>query len=269
VTPQEQWQISGSGPEHYERFTVGRLFRQLAERLLEYAPLRPSDRVLDVACGTGIVARLAASRVSQSTKVVGLDLNHAMLAEARARSADEGTSIVWKQGDAAALPFAASEFDVVLCQQGLQFFPDKLRALQEMRRVVVSGGLVAISVFGRASRFNVALAEALSKGVDASVAKLSLAPFALGDPALLRALLEKAGFGAIESQTLAITRHVEPTQEWLVQYSAGLPYAAAIMGMEPSLRAAMVRDIATNLRDLWVADSFAVPTEVHLVYART
>jgi ubiquinone/menaquinone biosynthesis C-methylase UbiE len=268
VTLREQWQVSGSAAESYERFAVGRLFRRLAERFLEGVPLQPGDRVLDVACGTGIVARVAAPRVAPSGKVVGLDLNEGMLAVARACSPEEGTSIAWKQGDATALPFADAEFDVVLCQQGLQFVPDKARALAEMHRVVAPGGVVALAVFGAVNRFDGALAEALATHVDEKVAKLSLARFALGDLGALRPLLEKAGLHSIDVRTVAITRHVLPTQEWLLECSAGVPFGADIAAMEAPARAAMVREIAAKLKDLWVADRFEVPTDVHLVYAR-
>ena len=268
VTLREQWQVGGSAPESYERFAVGRLFRQLAERFLEGVPLRPGQRVLDVACGTGIVARVAAPRVGPSGKVVGLDLNEGMLAVARERSAAEGASITWQQGDATALPFADAEFDVVLCQQGLQFVPDKARALAEMRRVVVPGGLIALAVFGPVNRYDGALAEALARYVDDKVAKLSLARFALGDLGTLQPLLEQAGLDPIDIRTVAITRHVQPTQEWLLESSAGVPYGADIAAMQPPARAAMVREIAAKLKDLWVADRFEVPTDVHLVYAR-
>jgi len=268
ATLQEQWQVGGSGPECYERYAVGRLFRQLAERFLEGVSLRPGLRVLDVACGTGIVARVAAPRVAPFGQVVGLDLNEGMLAVARERSAEEGTSIVWRQGDATALPFANAEFDVVLCQQGLQFVPDKPRALKEMCRVTVPGGVVAIAVFGLVNRFDSALAEALGKYVGERVGKLSLARFALGDLAMLRRLLEQAEFRPIEIRTTVLTRHVQPTQEWLLECSAGVPFGADIAAMEAPARAAMVREIAAKLKDLWVVDRFAVPTDVHLVYAR-
>jgi ubiquinone/menaquinone biosynthesis C-methylase UbiE len=268
VTLREQWQVSGSGPESYERFAVGRLFRQLAERFLEGVSLQPGDRVLDVACGTGIVARVAAPRVAPSGRVVGLDLNEGMLAVARACSVEEGTSIAWKQGDATALPFADAEFDVVLCQQGLQFVPDKARALAEMHRVVAPGGVVAVAVFGAVNRFDGALAEALAEYVDDKVAKLSLARFGLGDLGTLRPLLEKAEFDSIDVRTVAITRQVLPTQEWLLECSAGVPFGTGIAAMEAPARAAMVREIAAKLKDLWVADRFEVPTDVHLVYAR-
>src|SRR5512134_852432 len=267
VTLREQWQVSGSAAESYERFAVGRLFRQLAERFLEGVPLKPGDRVLDVACGTGIVARVAAPRVAPTGKVVGLDLNEGMLAVARACSAEEGTSIAWQQGDATALPFADAEFDVVLCQQGLQFVPDKARALAEMQRVVAPGGVIALAVFAAVNRFDGALAEALARHMDDKVAKLSLARFALGDLGALRPLLEQAGLDSIDVRTVAITRQVLPTQEWLLECSAGVPFGADIAAMEASARAAMVREIAAKLKDLWVADRFEVPTDVHLVYA--
>jgi ubiquinone/menaquinone biosynthesis C-methylase UbiE len=268
MTRDEQWQLTGSAAERYERVIVGGFLRRLAERFLEDVPLRPGDRVLDVACGTGVVARLAAPRVGRSGSVVGLDLNEGMLAIA-GRHAGDGAAIRWQQGDAAALPFGAAEFDVVLCQQGLQFFPDRARALQEMRRVVVPGGMVALNVFGRPSRLNTALAEGLARNLDAGVARVSLAPFALGDPAALRATLAQGQFSSVEVRDWVLERRVEPTQEWLLEFSSAFPYGEAIAGMAAPARAALVRSIAANLREFWVGDSFAVPTDVHLVYARS
>lgn len=268
MTLHEQWQISGSGPDNYERFAVGRHMRPIAERLLAQVPLRPGDRVLDVACGTGIVTRLAAARVAASGRAVGLDLNEEMLTTARRLGAEAGVDVDFRQGDATRMPFAEGEFDVVLCQQGLQFIPDKSRALGEMRRVLVAGGRYAINVFGRASLFHAALSEGLAKYVDASVAELSLAPFALGDATALRALVREAGFREISISSESISRRVEPTQEWLLQYSSALPYGASIAAMDPPTRAAMLREMATRMKDLWAGDSFCVPCEVHFVFAR-
>lgn len=265
---QERWQRSGSQAEFFELYAVPGLFGPMALRLLEHVPLRPGQRVLDVACGTGIVARLAAPRVAPSGRVVGLDLNDAMLAVARGHAPEAGISIDWKQGDASALPFADAAFDAVLCQQGLQFFPDKVGALREMRRVAAQGGVVALAVFGPASRFNTALAEALTERVGTGVAMRSLAPYTLGDSGALRTLVGDAGFGTIEIRTIVLTRRVRPTQEWLLQYSGGTPYSAAIASMDPAARAEMVREIAAKLKGFWDAESFAVPTEVHLVYAQ-
>src|SRR5687767_12566054 len=111
-----------SFPEMYERLLVGPLFRPFAELTVERAQLRAGDRVLDVACGTGIVARLAKNRVGDGGTVVGVDLSPPMIAVARSIE----PSVEWREGDACALPVRDPErFDVVMCQQGLQFFPDK------------------------------------------------------------------------------------------------------------------------------------------------
>lgn len=115
-------------------------------RLVDVAALRPADHVLDVACGTGFVARKAAEHVGTGGRVVGIDLNTGMIEAARA-TADGRDTIEWRTGDAAALPFADASFDVVLCQQGVQFFPDRLQGLREMNRVLRQGGRLAFTVW--------------------------------------------------------------------------------------------------------------------------
>ncbi len=113
-------------------------------RLVDVAALQAAEHVLDVACGTGFVARFAAQRVGTVGRVVGVDLNASMIEAARAASGrDAATTVEWRTGDAAALPFESGIFDVVLCQQGVQFFPDRLLALREMRRVLRLEGRLA------------------------------------------------------------------------------------------------------------------------------
>lgn len=114
------WQLEASAPEAYERYLVPELFAPWAEHLVERAALRPGDRVLDVGCGTGIVARRAAPHVGAAGEVVGIDLNEGMLEVARATD----PTIEWRHGDATAMPFVDGAFDVVFCQQVLQFIPD-------------------------------------------------------------------------------------------------------------------------------------------------
>ena len=141
----ETFQLSLEMAEAYEAQFVPALFETWAGFLVEDAGVRPGQRVLDVACGTGIVARKAAERVGESGAVNGLDLNDAMLTVARRLRPD----IEWRQGDAAQLPFPDGSFDVALCQSGLMFFPDVPRALGEMTRVVRPGGTVAVQVWDR------------------------------------------------------------------------------------------------------------------------
>jgi ubiquinone/menaquinone biosynthesis C-methylase UbiE len=269
----EQWQLTGSGAQRYEQYAVGRHLRPIAEEFLRRVHVRETDRVLDLACGTGIVARLVAPRVRSPGTVVGLDLNEGMLAVARQLAEKTDLTIEWRQGDATALPFNDAVFDRVLCQQGLQFIPDKPRALREMHRMLARGGELALNVFGAPSRFHAALARGLAKFADAPAARLSLAPFALSNAVELEGLVGAAGFQAVRRSTTSISRRVEPTQEWLLQYSSALPYAAAVASMSAAARAEMLREIAAELKGLWVTDgeagdSFVVPCEVHFVLAR-
>jgi ubiquinone/menaquinone biosynthesis C-methylase UbiE len=141
----EHWQMAGSAPELYERYLVPAITSKWAADLIERARPMAGEAVLDVACGTGIVARLAAERMTRG-RIVGLDLNSGMLAVARS-TPRVGPPIEWIEGSVLDLPFDNDSFDVVLCQLGLQFFPDRPRAIREMRRVLNPKGRLALSVF--------------------------------------------------------------------------------------------------------------------------
>jgi SAM-dependent methyltransferase len=139
----ETFQITAEQAELYESRFVPAIFGEWAPHLVDAAGLAPGMTVLDVACGTGIVARTAAERLGGSGRVVGLDRNDAMLVVARRLRPD----LEWRQGDAASLPFPDGAFDAVLCQSALMFFPDREAALREMGRVAAAGGTVAVQVF--------------------------------------------------------------------------------------------------------------------------
>src|SRR3984957_8894332 len=140
------WQLEGTAAaELFERYLVPAITAKWAEDLLDRAQPREGEAVLDIACGTGIVARLAAKRIGRGF-VNCLDLNAGMLAVAR-RAPTEGAAINWIEGSALDLPFPADSFDVVFCQQGLQFFPDQGKALGEICRVLKGGGRAALSVY--------------------------------------------------------------------------------------------------------------------------
>lgn len=138
----ETFQVSAEAAEIYESRFVPAIFAEWAHRLVEAADVRPGQAVLDVACGTGIVARTAADRIGADGVIVGVDLNPAMLAVARRIRPD----LDWQHGDAGALPLPGGAFDTVLCQMALMFFPDRTRALAEMARVAATEGTVALVV---------------------------------------------------------------------------------------------------------------------------
>jgi SAM-dependent methyltransferase len=171
---QQKIKTTTSPSEIYERFIVPAIFARWSRVLLELVAPQPGDRVLDLACGTGIVARTAAPMVQPAGEVVGLDFNPAQIATAR--SIDP--SIEWREGDAGYLPFMDQEFDLIVCQQGLQFFPDRVQAVTEMHRVLKLGGRIGISVWSsqetRPGHF--ALAHALERRMGPSTAGAATAP---------------------------------------------------------------------------------------------
>src|SRR4030095_12890191 len=152
-------------------------------------------RLLDVACGAGVVARLVATRVGQEGRVVGVDLNTGMLATARMLpQSPTGVSVEWLEGNVTALPFPEAAFDAVLCQQGLQFFPDKPAALRDMRRVLVPTGHLVLSVWRGIAHcpWQRAVADALERCVGTDAATAIRGAFALGDREELRSLITAA-----------------------------------------------------------------------------
>jgi ubiquinone/menaquinone biosynthesis C-methylase UbiE len=186
--------------EVYEQALVGPLFRPWAEQLIDEVQLTAGERVLDVACGTGCVARLAAERVGGSGKVVGIDLSAPMLAVARRVA----PGIEWREGDAGSLPLQDGEsFDAALSQQGFQFFADRAAAAREMHRALVPGGRVAISTW-RPDDEMPFLRELRA------VAERQLGPIddrrhSLGHPGPVEAALREAGFRDVRTTTQART----------------------------------------------------------------
>jgi ubiquinone/menaquinone biosynthesis C-methylase UbiE len=188
--------------ETYEREWVPGLFEPWALALLDFADVRGAVRLLDVACGTGIVARRAAQRLAGQAHVAGIDLNPKMIAVARAATEREKLSVTYREGSAESLPFGDAEFDLLTCQQGLQFVADRQRAVVEMHRVLAGGGRLALALWLGLDRHP--LMGEMNEVIHRHLGVPALAmPFSLCDPAGIRALLENAGFSDIEmtSQT--------------------------------------------------------------------
>lgn len=199
------WQMEGSAAEFYQRYLVPAITTKWAEDLVDRARPRPGESVLDVACGTGVVARLAA-RLMGHGQVTGLDLNGGMLAVARGLPS-AGAPITWVEGSALDLPFPPDSFDVVLCQLGLQFFPDQRRALREMRRVLGNAGRAALSVYSPIERTPGANAfvRALDQVLGAGASRIKRGEHSFHAAAQLATLLKDAGFESVDVRTVAQT----------------------------------------------------------------
>lgn len=268
--PRSGWQLVEDSAEAYERYLVPLFFEPWAERLLAGAGVRSGERVLDVACGTGSVARRAAHRVGPSGRVVGLDLNEGMLAVARRVSGPSRPAIEWRQGDAASLPFPDGSFDVVTCQQALQFFPDRPRALREMRRVLAPGGRAALAVLRglRHSPAYAPLADALEKHVAAEAGAMLRSIFPSWTREEMRALVREAGFRDPHVRSEVGSIRYPSAEEFLRQEAACSPLAGVLRGMPDAARAALVRELEAALGAHSDDDGIVTPMETWVVLAR-
>lgn len=257
-----RWSVAPRAADLYEQLRVPALFAPMAEIFLAHVPLADGMQVLDVACGTGAVTRLAARKVAPRGRVAALDRSREMLAVAAQAVAAAPVPIEWVLGDAGALPFDGERFDVALCQQGLQFFDDPPAALREMGRVTARGGRVACLTFGAPSRFQAALAAAIHRHAGPSGIGWQPADQWKRSPDALQALAESAGLHRPTVISAWLSRTVLPTQEWLLNDVAASPFGEAVQAMNPLTRAQLVREVADALRDLWAGDAFSVPTEL-------
>jgi SAM-dependent methyltransferase len=262
-----QWQLEGDAAELYERFVVRHILGPWAPRLLDVANVRPGERVLDVACGTGVVAHVAAQRIGVSGAVTGLDLNAGMIAVARSLPAPSGAAITWIEGNAADTGLATGSFDVVVCQQGVQFFPDKSAALRELHRVLVPGGRLAISVWRTTGVYNTAVGRALSEHIGIDVASRFCASREVPPADELVRLAVAARFNDVKLQVQQMTARLPAPEQFVLGHLAATPVASKVRAMDGPSRDALARDVAQQLSAYKAGDGLTFPEEVHVLSA--
>ena len=257
----------------YEDYFVPHQFRPWTEELLERAKPQPGDGVLDVACGTGIVARMVARRAIGLGRMVGLDPSPAMLGVARSAAEGEGLAIEWFEGSAESLPFPDGSFDLVLVQQGLQYFGDKAAAVGELRRVLAPGGRAATATWTEIANnpFFLAFAEAVQRHLGTPAMHT---PFSLGDGDILRSLFVDAGFDVVEIERVGRTVRFPSPDTFVDLGVAGASAAVpALQAMDAAERAALTEavraDMAPTLRAYADGDDLAFRLEANILLART
>lgn len=242
---------------------VPAIFLPFAEDLVARATLQEGEHVLDVACGTGIIARLAWPAIAPSGAIVGLDMNPKMLEVAREVTREEGSSIEWCEGDAVSMPFQDNRFDAVACQHGIQYFSNQLGALAEMRRVLKARGRIVASLW-RAIEFNPGhkiVAEALERYVSQEAGATRRAPFKLSQREEIRNLFASAGFaGIIISLSTRMTRF--PSAEAMIRIMmAGTPLGTAMEGSDPQLLRTVIDEVTAKLSEYIDDKGLALPMQ--------
>jgi ubiquinone/menaquinone biosynthesis C-methylase UbiE len=264
----EPWQLTAEAAELYERYVARYILGPWALLLVDAARLAGGERVLDVACGTGVVTRAAAKRAGPAGHVVGVDLNPGMIEVARSLPAPIGAPIEWLERSALDLRLEDASFDAVLCQQGLQFFPDKAVALQEMRRVLDHGGRLALSVWNSAGIYNSAVGEALARFMcdEAAVRFCASRQAPAGEE--LQRLATEAGFSAVEVRVSRINVHLPRLDQFTLDHLAATPVASVVAAADPEARTKIGASVMQQLQRYADDDGVTYPEETYVLTAQ-
>ncbi len=263
--------------EMYETFYGPAIFSPCAQVVLERAAPQLGESVLDLACGTGQVARRVAPMVGVDGSVTALDLNPDMLAAGRSLTPPEGASIDWVQGDAVAPELPDGSFDLVICQHGLQFFPDRAAALNHARNLLKPGGRMVVAVWkgiGRHPLFS-AMAEAELRYLESlglTRGELTI-PFSLGDEEELASLLAGAGFSGVGIEECSIDARFPGPASWVrnmqYAYAAVIPEFAEDRPAFDRFVAAVEAEIEELVREHTRGDQVVVPMHALIAWSAT
>ncbi len=266
-----EWQLSGSAAERYADVLVPWILGPAARALVELTDLDGvgDGMVLDIGCGTGAAIGHARERAT-SGRCVGVDVNADMLRVARAGAAAAGHDVVYVEGTALDLPFDADQATVVLCAQTLQFLPEPLTALREMRRVLADGGSAMVSCWADVTDnpYFAALIAAVTKHVGADTAAGLAAAFGLADADRLRELALAAGFASAEVAEHPLELALPTPEEFVPRHVAATPMAAGFAAASSAARESVVGDVAAALTSYSRGDGVTVPFTTHVLRAR-
>lgn len=230
--------FSDNGAENYERYFVPAIGHPVSAELLAAANLRSGERVLDVGCGTGVIARQAAEAVGPTGAVTGIDVSPEMI-DLAGTLPTSGAPIEWREGDAVKLPFAEESFDVALCQLSLMFIEDRAAATQEMHRVLVPGGRVLISTPGTIQPTFELMEQAIVEHISPDLAGFVRMVFSMHDPTVHAGLMKAAGFDNVDAETYSATLDLPSPAEFLWQYINLTPLGPFVAEAPEAARDAM------------------------------
>jgi ubiquinone/menaquinone biosynthesis C-methylase UbiE len=222
--------FAGSIPELYEKYLVPLIFEPYARALARRLAEAKRERVLETAAGTGVVTRAMASRLPPTARIVATDLNEPMLNHAKARMAHD-TRISWRPADAQTLPFENESFDAVACQFGVMFFPDKVGAYKEARRVLKPAGLFVFNVWDKISEndfANVVLQTLAQMFPDDPPRFMERTPHGYHDPDRIRGELKAAGFSEVSIDAQDEISRAPTSRDAAIAYCQGTPWRSEI-----------------------------------------
>jgi ubiquinone/menaquinone biosynthesis C-methylase UbiE len=267
MTGNNDFQLSKTAAESYERQKVPAIFSPMADATLNAIVLPKEAMVLDLACGTGAVARAVAKRLPEPSHIAGADLNPDMIEIARRQTPECPHSFEWVAAPASALPFENARFDLAFCQQGLQFFPDKPAALAEARRVMQTDGRLVLTCWAAIPPFFKIVSEVLRRYIGEAAAAEAVVPFVWNDSNQTRSLISNAGFECRPASTLPITRIMAASKQAMREEILATPNETALRAAGDSVVDAIVTEILSAVAHFRKGEALAMPQEALLFEA--
>lgn len=260
------FQLEGRGPEIYEEVMVPLWFGRWAGAMLEAVALQPGERVLDVACGTGVTTRLAKAQVGGAGQVTGLDLNGPMIAQAKELAGE--AEITWIESDVTSSGLPDGGFDVIIAQHDYHYFPDKPAALAEFRRLLSQGGRLCYSIWDGHSPYTRAVCAAVEAHISPGIAAKQRAQRETPGADALEAEARAAGFSDVSVLRQELLIDTPPAGEFVPLHLGSMPIAGAFLALAEEEQEALAADVAAALRGYEQGGRLRYPDAVLLVMAQ-
>jgi ubiquinone/menaquinone biosynthesis C-methylase UbiE len=262
-----RFHLSASAAESYESQKVPAIFSPMAEKTLDAISLPKEATVLDVACGTGVVAKAVSSRLSEPSRIVGADINPAMIEIAQRTVPRNQHSFEWIVAPAEQISTQDNQFDLVFCQQGLQFFPDKKAALKESHRVIKTGGRLIVTCWATIPPFFQIVANVLEHHVGVDAAKIAVNPFIWNDAEQIQKLISDAGFNVSSPIPLPVTRNMSASFDAMKEEILATPNEPVLRSLTEKKLSVVVSEILDGVQKYKQGDELAMPQLAHLFSA--
>ncbi len=259
----DNFRLTKEAAQKYNNHSVPAMFGPLAEATMQKVRLRSGTCVIDIACGTGALTREIARKLTGEGRVVGVDLNETMIEVAQSNQPDCRHVLEWYAADVTELPFGDATFDYAFIQQGLQFFPDKSAALQEVHRILRNHGQLFLTCWRAVSPFNGALAKALERHVGTDAATKARAPFSFRDGDIISNLLVDASFEIARYEPLVLERRFIDLRAQIM----ALPIETDLRDAGADVTNKVVEEVADALSKYDKESVLHVPQEAHLFVA--
>jgi ubiquinone/menaquinone biosynthesis C-methylase UbiE len=257
------FQLAGTGPEIYEKVMVPLWFGRWAEALVDTVCLQASEKVLDVACGTGVTTRLAKEKVGPEGRVDGLDINASMLTKAKELA--DSLDIGWIESDVSDIELPSDSYDVIMSQHGYHYFPDKPAALGEFRRLLAQSGRMAFSIWDGHSPYTQAICSAVERHISPEIAAKQRSQRETPSAEELAAQVSDAGFFGVNVHRQELMIEVPPADEFVPLHLGSMPIAGAFMALDEDTQKALINDVSDALEAYSQGDRMIYPDAVHVV----